>query len=126
MTALRVARVRAIFKLPDTFGKAVAEQTVAYVEWFTELRQLDRAVGMYEISPWMRRRNDQEYRVYSIIPVANFVRSCHLIPRWGDKKLLVQTANDERSRAHTGRFYVNTYARHSDFVYYRHVLPREQ
>ncbi|KAI0764847.1 hypothetical protein C8Q74DRAFT_1370751 [Fomes fomentarius] len=55
---LTIARVRAIFRLPEAYGPHF-KHPVAYVEWFTPFRQPDPETGMFKVSysTQMHRRN---------------------------------------------------------------------
>ena len=79
LVGLCVARVRAIFRLPEVYGNRLGKHPLAYVEWFTPLRQLDPDTGMFKVS--ISTRN--HHRRTSIIPITQIVRSCHLLPIWG-------------------------------------------
>lgn len=117
MLDLRVGRVKAIFRLPETFGKHASADPLAYIEWFSTLDKVNTVLGMYEVSPWIRTHRGQPYRASSIIPLPNIIRSCHLIPQWGEQMDRSWTSESVLDQAQ--RFYVNTYCRHSDFVLYR-------
>lgn len=109
-----VARVRAIFALPEAYGLHF-KHPVTYVEWFTSLRQLDPETGMFKISKSTRNHRRQA----SIIPITQIVQSCHLIPVWG--KHVDPSWNAHNVLDRCSRFYVNPYLRHHDFVYLRYL-----
>ena len=48
LVGLCVACVRAIFRLPEVYGNRLGKHPLAYVEWFTPLRQLDPDTGKAE------------------------------------------------------------------------------
>ena len=111
---LRVARVRAILRLPEAFGPRFTDP-VAYVEWFTPFREPDPDTGMYKVSHsyrYNRRRS-------SIISVTQIVRSCHLIPIWG--KRVHPTWSSRNVLDKCTKFFVNTYLRHHDFILLRYL-----
>ncbi|KAH9951170.1 hypothetical protein B0H21DRAFT_685589 [Amylocystis lapponica] len=72
---LRVAQVRAIFRLPRQFGPY--SWPLAYVEWFTEFHQPDPLTKMYHISRSTRHRR----RNAAIVHLDDLVRPCHLVPK---------------------------------------------
>ena len=76
LLGLRVARVRVIFRLPDIYGLKTTHP-LAYIEWFTPFRAIDKPSGLYILSPSTRQH--QPYG--EIIELDRIVRSCHLIPR---------------------------------------------
>ncbi|KAF9230313.1 hypothetical protein BU15DRAFT_22152, partial [Melanogaster broomeanus] len=79
LNGLRVAQIRAIFKLPPQFGRYTQARPLAYVEWFTPFRGLDPIVGMYQVSRSTRHRR----RNAAVVHVDEIVRPCHLIPKMG-------------------------------------------
>ncbi|KAJ7720241.1 hypothetical protein B0H16DRAFT_1256247, partial [Mycena metata] len=66
---LCVARVRAIFRIPDDFGQY--PDPVVYVDWFKPLNQPLVGLGMYQVS--LSTRNNRQNS--SIIPVTDIARS---------------------------------------------------
>ncbi|KAH7877102.1 uncharacterized protein C8R40DRAFT_1159941 [Lentinula edodes] len=108
---LHVAQVRAIFDLPSQLGSF--PHPLAYVEWFTPLRKLDKVTQMYRVERSMRGK----IRNSSIIPITYIARSCHLVPfyskhadpSWSSEKVLDQCQH----------FYLNPYLRPIDFVLLR-------
>ncbi|KAL6300356.1 hypothetical protein BKA93DRAFT_819505 [Sparassis latifolia] len=111
---LCVARVRAIFRVPEEYGRQFKDP-LAYVEWFTPFRSLVSDIGMYKIS-YSHRHNA---RRSSIIPVTQIVRSCHLIPHWGRSVVPSWTSAEVLDQATS--FYVNPYLRHDDFLMFRYL-----
>ncbi|KAH9913802.1 uncharacterized protein BXZ73DRAFT_55309 [Epithele typhae] len=111
---LRVARVRAIFRVPATFG-ARFEHPLAYVEWFTPFREPDPITGMFRVSVSTHHRRHRS----SIIPITSIVRSCHLIPVWGRSVDPTWTTDNVLDKCQ--KFYVNPYLRHHDFILLRYL-----
>ena len=75
LTGLRVACVRVLFQLPYVY-RLKTMHPLAYIEWFTPFRSIDKPSGMYVISPSTR-----QHQLYGeIIEISCIVRSCHLIP----------------------------------------------
>ncbi|OBZ73416.1 hypothetical protein A0H81_07111, partial [Grifola frondosa] len=102
LDGLCVARVQAIFRIPDSYG-ACAEHPLAYVEWFTPFRTPVPDIGMYKISQSFRNHR----RRTSIIPVTQIKRSCHLLPVWGKK--MEHSWTSENVLDECKHFYVNPY-----------------
>ena len=117
-TGLRVARVRAIFRIPDHYGPEYREP-VAFVEWFTPFRsEPDADTGMFKVS----HSSQNHRRRVSIIPLSQIVRSCHLIPVWGKSVDRSWTSDNVLDRCK--QFYVNPYLRHHDFVLFKYMRDR--
>lgn len=77
---MRVARVRVIFRLPDTVLQLEKPLDLAFVEWFTEFdRQPQTAARMFKVRKALRLDKSRETEVVS---VDHIVRSCQLIPVW--------------------------------------------
>ncbi|KAH9942200.1 uncharacterized protein BXZ73DRAFT_87866 [Epithele typhae] len=112
---LRVARVRAIFCMPASFGTRF-KHPLAYVEWFTPFRaEPDPVNGMFQVSV----SKNHHRRRSSIIPVTSIVRSCHLIPVWGREVDRTWTTDNVLDRCK--KFFLNPYLRHHDFVLLRYL-----
>ncbi|KAJ3766514.1 hypothetical protein FB446DRAFT_767396 [Lentinula raphanica] len=111
---LHVAQVRAIFDLPAELG--TFPHPLAYVEWFTPLRKLDKDSQMYKIERSERNRPNSA----SIIPVTYFFRSCHLIPYSG--KNTDPAWSSETALESCISFQLNPYLRLIDFVLLRHGM----
>ncbi|OSD02990.1 hypothetical protein PYCCODRAFT_1444739 [Trametes coccinea BRFM310] len=111
--SLRVTRVRVIFELPSMYDARVLGVTghLAYVEWFTPFHGVDDATGMYVVSPSTRQR----CRYASIIPLTDIVRTCQLIPCWGEQIQRRPVTGDILDNT-SMKFFVNLYLRHHDFV----------
>ncbi|KIO16784.1 hypothetical protein M407DRAFT_12650 [Tulasnella calospora MUT 4182] len=77
----RVARLRLIFELPVSVAEITPQPTLAYVEWFTELKATRHPTRMFEVSKLLGR---DKMPVGEVIPLSQVMRSCHLIPRWED------------------------------------------
>ncbi|KAH9923117.1 uncharacterized protein BXZ73DRAFT_91463 [Epithele typhae] len=102
---LRVARVRAIFRMPAGFGTHF-KHPLAYVECVNGMFRVSVSTNNY------RRRS-------SIIPVTSIVRSCHLIPVWGREVDRTWTTDNVLDKCE--RFFLNPYLRHHDFVLLRYL-----
>ncbi|KAI0755849.1 hypothetical protein C8Q74DRAFT_1305710 [Fomes fomentarius] len=100
LSGLCVARVRAIFQIPVTYGIRI-KHPVAYVEWFTPFHTIDANTGMYRISHSTRNHR----RHVSIIPITQIVRSIHLIPVWGKSVDCTWTSHNVLDKCR--RFLVN-------------------
>ncbi|KAG2150669.1 uncharacterized protein EDB93DRAFT_1083873 [Suillus bovinus] len=90
---LEVGQVHIIFTLPP----------LAYIEWFTPLREPDRSSGLHQLSCSTCRL----HRNAAVIHVDKITRPCHLIPKMGqavDRKWT--SANVYES---TSDFYLNTF-----------------
>ncbi|KAG2116891.1 hypothetical protein BD769DRAFT_1291078, partial [Suillus cothurnatus] len=48
LLGMRVGQVRVIFTLPRQFG--TYSRALAYIEWFTPLREPDRSSGLHQLS----------------------------------------------------------------------------
>lgn len=109
-TGLRVAEVRAIFRLPSHLGNY--PHPLAYVHWFKPLQTYDDNTKMFRISRSTRQRLPNT----DVIPVHRIVQICHLIPvfprgavhpRWINGQALVEARH----------FYLN---RHIDLRMFEH------
>ena len=75
LLGLHVAQVHVIFKLPDEYPIKTTHP-LAYVEWFTPFCAIDKASGLYILSP-----STQQHQPYAeIVEVNHIIRSRHLIP----------------------------------------------
>ena len=116
---LRVARVQAIFRIPEHYGQEYREP-VAFVEWFTSFRtEPDPDTGMFKVSHSSRSHR----RRVSIIWLSQIVRSCHLIPVWG--KSIDRSWTSENVLDRCKQFYVNPYLRHDDFILFKYLRDRQ-
>lgn len=81
----RVARVKVLFKVPDTVSN-YTDVLLAYVEWFTPFSHSskDRSTQLHRIKHSMVEKKTQ--REASIIPADSIIRSCHLFPDFGSKQ----------------------------------------
>jgi len=89
---------------------------MAYVEWFTPLRNPVPELGMYQIS----RSTRNQRRRASIIPVSQIERLVHLIPKFGREINRTWSADDVLELCKT--FYINPYVRHLDFLLFRYLI----
>ncbi|KAG1752893.1 hypothetical protein EDB19DRAFT_1892885 [Suillus lakei] len=77
LEGMRVGQVHVIFTLPRQFG--TYSRALAYIEWFTPLREPDRSSGLHQLSRSTRR----PHRNAAVIHVDEIACPCHLIPRMG-------------------------------------------
>ncbi|KAJ3989298.1 hypothetical protein F5890DRAFT_1570502 [Lentinula detonsa] len=83
----RVAQVRIVFTLPEQASENLFHHVraqdrpryLAYVEWFTPFTTRDVNHGLYKIS----HSNVEGGRLASIVDIERFLRSVHLLPRFG-------------------------------------------
>ncbi|KAJ3996010.1 hypothetical protein F5050DRAFT_1799862 [Lentinula boryana] len=83
----RVAQVRIVFTLPpkaaDMLFCDVPTQDrpcfLAYIEWFTPFLERDANHGLHKVS----RSNVEGGRLASVVDIVRFLRSVHLLPRFG-------------------------------------------
>ncbi|KAJ6617710.1 hypothetical protein B0H10DRAFT_1797026 [Mycena sp. CBHHK59/15] len=89
---LRVAQVKALFKLPDHYPVKASTTPLAYIEWFTPLRNPDPLDGYYHLS----RSTCQQAPYAEIITADRIVRNVMLIPqKWDqDKAFLLNSHSD--------------------------------
>ncbi|KAF7299327.1 hypothetical protein MIND_00881900 [Mycena indigotica] len=113
ITTLRAARLRLIFRVPDTHDST--STPLAYVEWYTPFTRFSTDLGMFEISPSTRhhRRHSQ------VVKLSHVIRSCHLIPVFGAKQVRA-TWVSEYVLDQASNFYLNPYLRHHDFFLLRY------
>ncbi|KAF8131961.1 hypothetical protein EV363DRAFT_1398349 [Boletus edulis] len=71
---LRVAEVRAVFRLPLHLGQY--PRPLAYIHWFKPLQTYDRNVKMFRVSRSTRQRLPNA----EIIPIDRIIQHVHLIP----------------------------------------------
>lgn len=72
--------MRLIFELPLSVAQ-FPQPTLAYVEWFLDLKVSRHPSRMFEVSKVFGTDSSP---VGEVIPVSQIVRSCHLIPKWED------------------------------------------
>jgi len=82
----RVGQVRVIFTLPSKSIPLLSPPTarihdyLAYIEWFTPFPPTpEQSHGLYKLSKALQGG----HRVASVVPLANVMRSVHLIPNFG-------------------------------------------
>jgi len=75
---------------------------------------------MYKVSMSTR---DGGYANASIIPITHIVRSCHLIPAFGDRIDYSWTQDNVLKKSLD--FFLNPYLRHLDFFLLRYVDDRD-
>lgn len=109
--------MRAIFQAPAPYKQFFAHP-LAYIEWFTSFSVRDKVVGMYQVAP----STDRGYRCVTIVPITDIVRTCHLIPVWGE--FMDRSMDKDHVLDQASKFYVNPYLRHSDFVILRMLVDR--
>ncbi|KAF7341442.1 hypothetical protein MVEN_01881400 [Mycena venus] len=74
---ISVARVRVIFRLPESYGSY--PHPLAYVDWYKPLKDPVPNIRMHKVSLSSRNHHQNS----SIIPITDILRSCHLIPVFG-------------------------------------------
>jgi hypothetical protein len=72
LLVLRVAQVQVLFKLPAQFG--TFPHPLAYVEWFTPLRNPEPIVGMFKISQSTRNHRCNA----AVVSVGDIMEDSHL------------------------------------------------
>jgi hypothetical protein len=96
-----VGQVHVIFTLPHQFGTYL--RALAYIEWFTPLREPDHSSGLHQLSCLTR----QLHWNAAVIHVDEITRPCHLILKMGQAVDCGWTsANVYES---TSDFYLNTF-----------------
>ncbi|KAG1762797.1 Zn-finger domain-containing protein, partial [Suillus placidus] len=100
---VRVAQVRIIFTLPRQFQVGTSSRALAYVEWFTPLREPDPSSGLRQVS----RSTCQLHRNAAVIYIDEIVRPCHLIPKMGPSVDPEWTSANAYEMAND--FYLNTF-----------------
>ncbi|PSR97570.1 hypothetical protein PHLCEN_2v4309 [Hermanssonia centrifuga] len=102
LQGIHIAHVRAIFKLPATYGIRTLYPLV-YVEWFTPFRMPDLWTGMHIVS-----HSTRMHHIYGeIIEAHRLVRNCHLMAKCGMVKDPSWTSDSVADLCKT--FYVNSY-----------------
>ncbi|KAJ6540402.1 hypothetical protein B0H19DRAFT_959789 [Mycena capillaripes] len=109
-----VARVRVIFRIPADFGDY--PEPVAYVDWFKPLQPPVKDLGMHQVSLSSQNLRQRS----SIIPISDIMRSCHLIPVFGQSVDPGWTSETVLNRCKS--FYLNPYLRHHDFYLFRYLV----
>ena len=111
-----MAQIRLIFKLPDEFG--LHSSPLVYVHWFKPLCAPIQNLGFYSVSFSLLNHRQRA----SVISVSDIVRTCHLIPQFGNSSAtdLGWTAATVHQEATA--FYLNPYLRHYDFYFMRFLL----
>ncbi|KAG8942374.1 hypothetical protein FRC03_003269 [Tulasnella sp. 419] len=100
---VRVGQVRVIFQLPSTIISKY-DVPLAYIEWFTELKQTQSKARMLEVQ---KAFCGDGLRDCSIVRVDQIVRSCHLIPKWRDDLSSMLEPDEVYNKFDT--FYVNDF-----------------
>jgi len=108
ISAIRIAQVHVIFKLPEHLG--LYPHPLAYVEWFTSLRCRDPLSGQFVVTRSMcnHRRN------VSVISADRFAHPCHLQAQCGRNISLDWTSGNVLEMATV--FHVNSYIDLDTFV----------
>lgn len=102
LDGLRLAQIRAIFKLPPQYGKF--PHPLAYVEWFRPLRDPEPATNLYRLA----RSTRNQRRFAAVISIQVLLQAAHLIPRFGSSKVDVSWVNGDVLEL-ADDFYVNPY-----------------
>ncbi|KAJ6510911.1 Zn-finger domain-containing protein [Mycena sanguinolenta] len=111
---LRVAQIRAIFRLPPQYG--TYPHPLAYVEWFTPFNQPDQASGFYII----QRSSRAHQRNSAVVSAEHFVRHCHLAGKCG--KNIDRTWTTDNMFDKATYFHFNPYIDVDTFI--RNRLPQ--
>ncbi|EIM79626.1 uncharacterized protein STEHIDRAFT_69183 [Stereum hirsutum FP-91666 SS1] len=114
LSRLRVAQVRCIFSLPEEFGPF--KTPLAYVQWFTPLREADPISGMHIVS----RSTRQHQRFATVIPITEIARSCLLTPK-PRQSHIPRTWTTDNVVEECETFFLNPYLRDDDFYFLRHL-----
>ncbi|PPQ76233.1 hypothetical protein CVT24_009444 [Panaeolus cyanescens] len=117
LQGLKAAQVRVIFKLPPEFG---VKQPLAFVHWYRPFRDPPEtsSTGFYTLA--LSSRSGVQHS--EVIPLANIVRTCHLIPVFGRSSALDLQWTPEHVLEEAGMFYLNPYLRHFDFYFLRYLV----
>ncbi|KAG1791568.1 uncharacterized protein HD556DRAFT_1432897 [Suillus plorans] len=117
---VRVGQVRVVFSLPSKMLPLLFPPTVevpnhlAYIEWFTPFPSApDRHHGLYKLS---RALHGGE-KIASIVPLANIVRSIHLIPNFGAMVPREWTSDTVLDNCDT--FWLNSYIDRYNFCIFK-------
>ncbi|KAG1784140.1 hypothetical protein EV702DRAFT_1176071 [Suillus placidus] len=94
LEGMQVGQVRIIFTLPRQFG--TYSRALAYIEWFTPLREPDPSPGLHQVSCST-----------SVIHIDKITRPCHLIPKMGQSIDWEWTSANVYELA--SDFYLNTF-----------------
>jgi hypothetical protein len=111
-----VAQIRLIFKLPDEFGPHPSP--LVYVHWFKPLRAPVPNLNFYSTS--FSSLNHRQRA--SIISVSDIIRTCHLIPQFGNSSAADLGWTAAKVHQEAKSFYLNPYLRHYDFYFMRFLL----
>lgn len=103
-----------IFSLPKEF--ADYPTPLAYIWWFRGISSRDRALGMYKIAASTRGGGHANT---AVIPITHIVRSCHLIPAFGEQ--IDRSWTRENILRQSANFFLNPYVRHLDFFLLRYL-----
>ncbi|KAG1898632.1 uncharacterized protein F5891DRAFT_1129435 [Suillus fuscotomentosus] len=114
LDGLRLAQIRAIFKLPSHYGKF--PHPLAYVEWFRPLRDPEPATNLYRLA----RSTRNQWRFASVISVRDLLQAAHLMPRFGSSKVDVSWINGNVLEL-ADEFYVNPYINFHIFDTIQHL-----
>ncbi|KZT24914.1 hypothetical protein NEOLEDRAFT_1156454 [Neolentinus lepideus HHB14362 ss-1] len=113
MKGKRVARLRAIFKIPEesvreTFGSAVRPPgPLAYIEWFTRAWDKDPNNLMFRVSQCKGQNGRKES---AIIELDTIFRECHLLPKFEARANRAWTSLNVLDRC--DHFFINDFADH--------------
>ena len=118
---MSIGQVRLIFRLPALRATKSNEetqvQTLAYVEWFTEMKTPDSDLRLFQVK---RSTHNRQPRV-SIIPIERIVQTVHLYPKLPTLAHNV-TWSSTNVYEKASSFYVNPFLRHLDFVRFADAL----
>jgi hypothetical protein len=79
---LRLAHVRAIFRLPPDYPLK-CDEPLAYIEWFTALHKPDSVSGYHHVTKSSRRKGGIDGPYAEIIPVHRIARNAMLVVKPG-------------------------------------------
>ncbi|TFK59715.1 hypothetical protein BDN72DRAFT_873010 [Pluteus cervinus] len=111
---LSIARVRVIFRLPESIG--MTPTPLAYVNWFRPLQGPGVDNAMYKVSLDKRA----QYIHSGIVPITDIPQTCHLIPCFGPS--VNDSWNPDSVLDQAASFYVNPYLRLRDFFLLRYQV----
>lgn len=113
---LRVARLRAIFRIPKPFNNVLfgphvtPPEHLAYIEWYTPPNRKDADSNMYIVS---RSRLANGQPDSAVIELSSIVRCCQLCPRFGAEVSRSWTSATVLDQCN--HYYINNFVNHSTY-----------